>query len=570
MPLHLNFKKSINWNNKYIHFIKATNKMVSGFTLFFALFNNIAIFIALISLYGYLYSVTVALKLIQRQIITGFCFGIFAIGCMYARIPVFEGVIVDQRNAIVTLSAAFGGPLSGFLSAILAGSFRAYIGGEGVFGGIIGVTLAATAGSILYFLKNSFEKLTTAAVRSLISVIIILPGFLFIGDLKLGWNLMLNMSIPYGTAIFMGILFGGLLINREEIRSDIKKSLKINEEKYRVLFESFPLGITITDKNGNIIETNNIAEDMLEIDREEHNKRTIFSPEWKLLKPDGSPMDPTDYPGLWALKENRKIENTEIGFDRADGKRMWLNTTVTPIPLHDYGIAIIYNDISERKMFESSLKKALEEKTVLLQEVYHRTKNNMQMIIAILALQGAYIKDKKLEAILSETQDRIHSMALVHEKLYQSQDLLNINLSEYVRDLVSLLVNSFQITAKQVKINYNMDDVLIKIDTAIPAGLLLQELISNVFKHAFPKGQKGSLFIEIKKNTDGTINLVVADNGIGLPQSIDIRKSVKFGISTIIALGEQQLNGTVKFETNKGVKCSITFKHSKHMEKMTF
>ncbi|OPY84391.1 MAG: Blue-light-activated protein [Syntrophus sp. PtaU1.Bin208] len=239
--------------------------MVHGIDLFFALFKNLAIFIALVVIYGYM---LVRLKQSQwynRQMILGASFGIFAIGCMYARIPVFEGVIVDQRNAIVALSGAFGGPLSAVISAALAGGFRAYLGGEGVIGGLTGVILASIAGIGMYRFSGRFNSVPRAAISALLAVIVILPGFLFIRgrDIQTGWELTKEMTVPYGSAIFLGIFLVGLMLHREEKRYEADLLFRESEEKYRELVEGTSDLITSMDKYGNMTFVNHVAEEIL-------------------------------------------------------------------------------------------------------------------------------------------------------------------------------------------------------------------------------------------------------------------------------------------------------------------
>ncbi|MBN2001716.1 MAG: response regulator [Anaerolineae bacterium] len=212
--------------------------MVQGIDLFFALFNNLAIFIALVAVYSTLLAQFQQSDWYKRQIILGLSFGVFAIGCMYAKIPVFTGVIVDQRNAIIALSGAFGGPISAILSAALAGAFRAYLGGDGVLAGVIGVNLAAAAGIGLNMFSGRFNSIRRAAISALVAVIIILPGFLFVDDIQTGWELTKAMTLPYGSAIFLGIFLGGLLLRREEKRYQV-------EVDYRNLFEKMPNGYAI-------------------------------------------------------------------------------------------------------------------------------------------------------------------------------------------------------------------------------------------------------------------------------------------------------------------------------------
>lgn len=243
--------------------------MVYGVELFFSLFNNLAIFIALVAIYGYLLVQFKHSNKYRRQAAFGLSFGVFAIGCMYARIPVFEGVIVDQRNAVIALSGAFGGPVSAVLSAALAGAFRVYLGGDGVWGGVVGVSLAAMAGIGLNRFPGRFASVGKAAVSALMATIIILPGFLIIRDIQTGWELLKTMTVPYGLAISLGIFLVGLLLNREEERYQVELSFREKEKKYRELIEGTQDLITHTDREGKFTFVNHVAEKILGVTPEE-------------------------------------------------------------------------------------------------------------------------------------------------------------------------------------------------------------------------------------------------------------------------------------------------------------
>ncbi len=205
--------------------------MVRGVELFFSLFNNLAIFIALVTVYGYLLRNFKESARFRRQISMGISFGLFAIGCMFAKIPVFEGVIVDQRNAIIALSAVFGGPVSAVVSAFLVGAFRIHLGGGGALAGVIGVSLAAVSGIVLNRFPESFSSVRKAFTSSLFATLIILPGFLFVKDFHTGWTLMKAMALPYGLAIFAGIMLVGLLLNREKNELAFEVALQENQER---------------------------------------------------------------------------------------------------------------------------------------------------------------------------------------------------------------------------------------------------------------------------------------------------------------------------------------------------
>jgi two-component sensor histidine kinase len=217
-------------------------------------------------------------------------------------------------------------------------------------------------------------------------------------------------------------------------------------------------------------------------------------------------------------------------------------------------------DITERKQAEEQVKKALAEKEALLRELYHRTKNNMQVIIALLKMQASNLTDARLQAILQDTQNRIHSMALVHQKLYEAHDLSRVNLKEYIGDLVNLLMSSYRVSPDRVSLVSEMDDLFVLIDTAIPCGLILNELLSNALKHAFPADRTGEIRIQLGRTRSGEIQLQVADNGVGVPQGFDFRRDGWMGLRTVFVIGESQLEGQVRFEANKGVLCQIRFR----------
>jgi PAS domain S-box-containing protein len=221
----------------------------------------------------------------------------------------------------------------------------------------------------------------------------------------------------------------------------------------------------------------------------------------------------------------------------------------------------IVQDITERKRAEEGVQKSLREKETLLREVYHRTKNNMAVMIALLSLQADTFDDPRLKEAFAEAQDRIRSMALVHQKLYDAQDLSRLNLKEYIQDLVHLLIASYQILPTRIRLILEMEDVFVLIDTAIPLGLILSELLSNTFKYAFPDNREGEIRVQLRRTSDGTIHLVVEDNGVGVAEDYDFRQAGHLGTQNIFLLGESQLQGQVVFETHRqGVACRLQFK----------
>ena len=217
---------------------------------------------------------------------------------------------------------------------------------------------------------------------------------------------------------------------------------------------------------------------------------------------------------------------------------------------------------SEKKLLtsEEQIKTSLKEKETLLRELYHRTKNNMQVIVSMINLQAQYIEDKNSLKIFEETTNKINSMALVHEKLYQTKDLSRINLKEYFNDLIELLKDSYMEMSEKVIIKKDLNEVMVTIDAAIPCGLIMNELISNIFKHAFPENKKGEIKISLKITEDEEIEIVIVDNGKGFPPGLDYKNTNTLGLQTAVALAEQQLLGSFEYARDKGTQFKILFR----------
>ncbi len=243
------------------------------------------------------------------------------------------------------------------------------------------------------------------------------------------------------------------------------------------------------------------------------------------------------------------------------GRSGWATDTSAPLRNSRgeiIGVIGIVQDITERKLNETRILSGLAEKETLLRELYHRTKNNMHVISSLLGLQRENFSDAKMRVVLDDMCNRIRSMAMVHEKLYQSKNLSSINIADYACDLVVALRNSFSVRS-EVQVQLECDDIVVPIDIAVPCGLLLNELICNAFKHAFQGGRRGEMKLSIKRGEESTILLRVEDDGPGFPQGFDPLKDGRLGIQTICAIGELQLGGIVSFDSGKGLSCSVAF-----------
>jgi two-component sensor histidine kinase len=203
---------------------------------------------------------------------------------------------------------------------------------------------------------------------------------------------------------------------------------------------------------------------------------------------------------------------------------------------------------------------------VLLKEVHHRVKNNMQIISSLLNLQIDYLNNEDAIDVLKESQNRVKSMAMIHEKLYLSEDLTQINFADYIQNLVSNLFYSYNIKESQIKPIIKIEDVNLNIETAIPCGLIINELISNCLKYAFPNQMKGEIIITLKSIED-KFELVISDNGIGLPEKININKIKTLGLLLVNSLTEQ-IDGKISIYKKDGTQFKIIFKELEYKERI--
>ncbi len=247
-----------------------------------------------------------------------------------------------------------------------------------------------------------------------------------------------------------------------------------------------------------------------------------------------------------------------------NGNECWQEVYLNPIfdkKNNVIEVSGIAHDITEKKLIDKKTLQSLQEKEVLLKEVHHRVKNNLQVISSILNLQSSYVKDKKTLSILKESQDRIKSMAFIHESLYQTKDFSSINLSEYLEKLTMNLFYSYSNLDYQVKLNLDIQNVFLNLDLAIPCGLVINEIVSNAFKYAFLKNRVNcEISLKISLVAENLI-LSIGDNGIGLPKKFDFRNTESLGLQLVVSLVDQ-LNGVIELDNTKGANYTIVFKQN--------
>lgn len=208
-------------------------------------------------------------------------------------------------------------------------------------------------------------------------------------------------------------------------------------------------------------------------------------------------------------------------------------------------------DITDRKRLSEARKKE-----ILLKEVHHRVKNNLQVIASLLNLQSRNFKDKQIQAAFRDSQSRVRSMALAHEELYESKDLATIDIADYIQNLTNYLLSLYSLN-RNIDISINADNAYLNVDTTVPLGLILNELASNSLKYAFPDGN--GLISIVFKNYTNQYHLEVHDNGVGLPEDIDFKNTKSLGLKIVNMLVEQ-ISGTIELDQTEGTKYVIRFK----------
>jgi PAS domain S-box-containing protein len=335
------------------------------------------------------------------------------------------------------------------------------------------------------------------------------------------------------------------------------------EEKYRGIFENSSEGIFQTTRDGRFISCNPATAAILGYDSPAEVIASITDIGSQLY------VNPERRRELYELMlRGSAVKSFEVEFYRKDGSRLWVVLSTRPFfndrkeIVHVDGVL---QDIAERKRAEEQIRASLREKEILLKEIHHRVKNNLQIISSMLHLQSKRICDREILSALKESQNRIDTMALIHEKLYRSEDLAVIPMPGYVRDLLANLYISFGINEEEIKTEIRVADVGLNVSTAIPCGLIINELVTNCLKHAFPAGGKGDIVLSLQPS-DGRYELVVSDNGVGFPDSVDFMNTSSLGLQLVTSLTDQ-LDGTIELDRSRGTTFAITFSELVYKER---
>ena len=350
---------------------------------------------------------------------------------------------------------------------------------------------------------------------------------------------------------------------QKKLEIKVKQSQKMNEN---ILNSMNNMGdaLVVIDLDGSIKKVNEAMCKLLDYSEEE-----LLGKDMREIVEKQDPVFSTQ--GLKRLISNGTITNYETTYSKKDGNpipMLFSGSVLSDDEGQAEGIVGIARDMTEHKQAEEMRKKE-----TLLKEIHHRVKNNLQVISSLIYLQSRYVTDAKTEEMFKESQNRVRSIALIHEKLYRSNDLMEIDFSEYVWDLIKMIFGMYGITSNTVSLNIDIENIKLNMDLAIPCGLIINELVTNSLKHGFPQpNEHNAISVEFLPGIQDTENkkprvnrrgytLIISDNGIGFPDDIDFRNAQSLGLRLVDTL-TRQLNGTIYLKRQHGTTFTLTFNES--------
>jgi len=324
-------------------------------------------------------------------------------------------------------------------------------------------------------------------------------------------------------------------------------ALKLSEKRYKVFFENAGTSLCTFNEDGTIIMCNTKFSKLINIPREE----IVGKMKWPEL------LSTED---INIKKNDLHPHDYEVQYTDKSGNKKDIYIQIGTMPGKTERIASLI-DVTSLREAEKKITSQLKEKEVLLKEIHHRVKNNLQIISSLLNLQSHKLEDKAFRSVFVDSQSRIRSIAIVHEELYKSKDLTSIDFKQYVVNLMNYLIHTFTSDLDVINTSINTNDIRLSIDNTISCGLIINELLTNSMKYAFPpsfKGQK-KISLSISLDNKGIFTLFVKDNGIGIPEKMDIDNAESLGMRLIKILVEDQLNGKISILRDNGTCFKITF-----------
>jgi PAS domain S-box-containing protein len=495
-----------------------------------------------------------------RQVPAGVIIGIMGVIVMLASWKLQQGIVFDTRSILIGVSGLYFGTVPTLVAMAITAAFRFSIGGAAVG---MGIAVIITSGAIgiawrhgrRYFLADlSWGELYLFGLVIHLAML----GCVFILPRSAWWYVLSNIVLPVLLIYPVVTALLGMLMADHLKRERTKQKLLESEERYQNLAKIAPVGIFRADETG---------------------ATTYVNPMWCRISglPEAEAMgdgwldavDPEDRESLrrgW--QETIRLQKPSFAdyrFLRPDGTVAWVMGQATP-ELNSEGKIVGYigtiTDISERKRAEEMIRSSLAEKEVLLKEVHHRVKNNLMTISGLVKMQESKVPNENFSSLMQELEGRIRSMSLVHESLHKSENLSRVDLQYYIETMTDHIRAQFG-TERAIRFRVRAAGVEANLDVSVPCGLILNELITNAYKHAFPgdrprPGEENcEIAVTVTQNGE-MVTLSVVDNGVGLPKGLDWEKSETLGLRLVRMLS-QQIRGAVELDRTLGTAFHLHF-----------
>jgi PAS domain S-box-containing protein len=337
-------------------------------------------------------------------------------------------------------------------------------------------------------------------------------------------------------------------------RREAEEAIRASEVRLRSIVETAVDGIIVIDERGAIEAFNPAAERLFGYTAEEVMGRNVHT----LMPPPYDEEHDRRIATFLATGERKIIGiGREVEGRRKDGTTFPMELAVSEMVIGgERKFTGIVRDITERKQATAALQASLREKEVLLREIHHRVKNNLQIISSLLNLQAGQFRDEQALEMFRDTQHRVRSMALIHEHLYRSGTLSRIDMAKYLQALASHLFHAYGAGARRIRLAMTADPIPLSVDVAVPCGLIATELLTNALKYAYTQGQDGEIRVALHDGPDHRVMLTVADDGVGLPDALDLRATPTLGLQLVTTLTEQ-LGATLEVERGRGTAFTL-------------
>ncbi len=495
-----------------------------------------------------------------RELLQGALFAVTTLVGMTRPLVLGPGLIFDGRSVMISLCALYFGPYAAAVAAGASIAYRVILGGSGT---LMGVAVALSSAVIGIIARARIDpehrppSPTRLYVFGLAVHVAMLCMTVFVPD-RGGLLVLRRIGIPIIVLYPLAtILAGKILSDHVEARRALE-ALRASEERFKLSMEASNDGLWDLDVRTGSAYYNPAYFRILGY---EPGDFPALGSSWSSL------VHPEDRERALArnrscIEEGRDFLETEFRMLAKDGGVRWIYSRGKVIARDASGRALrmvgTHVDITDRKRIEEELKRNVEEKEILLREVHHRVKNNLSIISSLLNLQSSMIKTpEQALAAFQNSRERIQAMSLVHEELYKSMDYSRVDMEEYVGKLLAQLAFAYG-EDRGITLTRRIQNVELDVSTSIPCGLILNELITNAYKYAFPEGRAGTILIDLRITPEGVAEMRVSDDGIGMPAGIDLETSDSLGL-TLVRLLVDQLRGTLRMSTGDGTAFTIRF-----------